>query len=154
MRCQCCNSGGGELIAARAITGRYDTVQFLNGWGETVANINQRVIADHPSGQFAVCLKGSTVAVPPDARRIDLPVRTCVCSHGSNSDRPGAKDLQIGPDGSLTIYVQADQPSDSAAVANWLPAPKGDFSLYIRAYWPEEAITSGRWQPPAVQRLT
>ena len=75
MRCQCCNSGGGELIAARAITGRYDTVQFLNGWGETVANINQRVIADHPSGRFAVYLKGSTVAVPPDARRIDLPVK-------------------------------------------------------------------------------
>ena len=64
------------------------------------------------------------------------------------------KDLQIGPDGSLTIYVQADQPNDSTQLANWLPAPKGDFSLYIRAYWPEQAITSGQWQPPAVQRLT
>jgi hypothetical protein len=64
------------------------------------------------------------------------------------------QDLQIDPDGSLTIYVQADQPGDSTQLANWLPAPRGDFSLYIRAYWPEQAITSGQWEPPAVQRLT
>lgn len=61
------------------------------------------------------------------------------------------KDLNLAPDGSLTIYVQADEPTDPAQRANWLPAPKGeDFSLYVRAYWPDEAITSGRWTPPPV----
>ena len=55
------------------------------------------------------------------------------------------KDLQPSADGSLTIHVQADAPSDPVHRANWLPAPNGeDFSLYIRAYWPEEAITSGQ----------
>jgi hypothetical protein len=61
------------------------------------------------------------------------------------------KDLTIATDGSLTIYVQADAPTDPAQRANWLPAPQGDFSLYIRAYWPKEAVTDGSWTPPAVQ---
>src|SRR5262245_12324335 len=46
------------------------------------------------------------------------------------------------PDGSLTIYVQADPPPE-AQRANWLPAPVGDFSLFMRAYWPKVAVT--RW---------
>jgi hypothetical protein len=63
------------------------------------------------------------------------------------------KDLKIGADGSLTIYVQSDEPSDPVRRANWLPAPKGgDFSLYVRAYWPNTAVTDGSWTPPAVQR--
>jgi hypothetical protein len=34
------------------------------------------------------------------------------------------KDLQSNADGSLTIFVQADAPTDRAQRANWLPAPK------------------------------
>lgn len=62
------------------------------------------------------------------------------------------KDLKLADDGSLTIYVQADAPTDPVQRANWLPAPKGDFSLYVRAYWPKTAITDGSWTPPAVKR--
>jgi hypothetical protein len=63
------------------------------------------------------------------------------------------KTSKYGEDGSLTIYVQTDPPSE-AQRANWLPAPKdGDFSLYIRAYWPKVAVTDGSWTPPAVQRV-
>jgi hypothetical protein len=41
------------------------------------------------------------------------------------------KTLKYNPDGSLTIYVQADPPPETQR-ANWLPAPKdADFSLYI-----------------------
>ena len=63
------------------------------------------------------------------------------------------RDLSKGTDGSLTIYVQADEPRDAAQKANWLPAPKNgqDFSLFMRAYWPQEQITSGQWTPPSVQ---
>ena len=32
------------LVSVPRITDRYYTVQFLNGWGETVANINERVL--------------------------------------------------------------------------------------------------------------
>jgi len=63
------------------------------------------------------------------------------------------KDLKLAADGSLTIYVQADAPTDPVQRANWLPAPKGDFSLYVRAYWPQPAITEGAWAPPPVKRV-
>jgi hypothetical protein len=62
------------------------------------------------------------------------------------------KDLQFAKDGSLTIYVQADEPSDPVQRANWLPAPKGDFSLYVRAYWPKVEVVDGSWTPPAVEK--
>jgi hypothetical protein len=62
------------------------------------------------------------------------------------------KDLKFAADGSLTIYVQAEAPTDPVQRANWLPAPNGDFSLFIRAYWPKVEITEGSWTPPAVRR--
>jgi len=63
------------------------------------------------------------------------------------------RDLKYAADGSLTIYVQADAPTDPAERANWLPAPKGDFSLYVRTYWPKPAATEGAWTPPAVRKV-
>lgn len=64
------------LVTVPAITGRYYVVEFLNGWGETVANINERVFPDHPNGQFAVCLKGSKAKLPAGALRVEVPVGT------------------------------------------------------------------------------
>lgn len=63
-------------LSVPKISDRYYTVQLLNGWGETLVNINERTFADHPYGEFAVCLKGAKVDLPADTRRIDLPVRT------------------------------------------------------------------------------
>jgi hypothetical protein len=60
------------------------------------------------------------------------------------------KDLKLNPDGSLTIYVQVDAPTDPLQRSNWLPAPAGDFSLYVRAYWPKAEILDGSWTPPSV----
>jgi hypothetical protein len=63
------------------------------------------------------------------------------------------KDLQKAADGSLTIYVQADEPKDAIERANWLPTPRdAEFSLYVRAYWPSVEITSGSWTPPPVEK--
>ena len=63
------------------------------------------------------------------------------------------KTLKLDADGSLTIYVQAEPPTE-AQRANWLPAPKAaDFSLFLRAYWPRVAALDGSWTPPAVQRV-
>jgi hypothetical protein len=65
------------------------------------------------------------------------------------------KTLKYNPDGSLTIYVHADAPTEPAQRANWLPAPKdADFSLYMRSYWPKAEITDGSWTPPPVLRMT
>jgi len=64
------------------------------------------------------------------------------------------RDLLPNADGSLTIWVQADEPTDKTHRTNWLPAPKGeDFSLYLRAYWPDQAVTAGQWTPPPVSRI-
>jgi hypothetical protein len=61
------------------------------------------------------------------------------------------RNLTRGADGSLTIYIQSDPPSDPDQLANWLPSPDAaEFSLSIRAYWPKEQITGGVWTPPAV----
>lgn len=62
------------------------------------------------------------------------------------------KGLKPNPDGSITLYVQPDEPTDPVKRANWLPSPKqGDFSLYIRTYWPDEAVLNGQWTPPEVK---
>lgn len=63
------------LVTVPEIKGRYYTVEFINGWGETVANLNERVFPDHPDGQFAVCLKGSDVEIPATAQRVDVPAK-------------------------------------------------------------------------------
>ena len=64
------------------------------------------------------------------------------------------KDLKLGADGSLMIYVQPDEPNDPEQRANWLPSPRNkDFSLFMRAYWAEPAALDGSWTPPAVEKV-
>jgi hypothetical protein len=63
------------LIEIPAISDRYYTVQVLNLWGETTANLNERNYPNHPSGPFALCLRGAPAPVPAGAQRIDLPGR-------------------------------------------------------------------------------
>jgi hypothetical protein len=63
--------------------------------------------------------------------------------------------LHYNADGSLDLYVQADQPADPAQAQNWIPAPPGAFRLIWRLYDTGQArfgILDGTgWQPPAVQ---
>jgi len=61
--------------------------------------------------------------------------------------------LQKDKDGSVTIYLQVDEPTDPKAKANWLPAPKGAFYLALREYSPKPAILTRGWVPPAVQKV-
>lgn len=63
------------IVTVPAIKGRYYTAQFLNGWGETVANINERTQAKRPAGDFALCLEGANVALPDNTTRVDVPVK-------------------------------------------------------------------------------
>jgi hypothetical protein len=64
------------------------------------------------------------------------------------------KDLAFAKDGSLTIYVQSEAPTNREQRANWLPAPAADFSLYVRTYWPRAAAIDGSWTPPPVEKQT
>lgn len=63
-----------------------------------------------------------------------------------------SKSMKLGPDGSLTLYVQNSSPGADKET-NWLPAPNEDFSLYIRAYSPKTEITDGKWTPPKVEKV-
>jgi hypothetical protein len=58
--------------------------------------------------------------------------------------------LKKDPDGSLTILIQTERPSDTS---NWLPAPAGNFNLTMRFYGPETPILDGSYRLPAVKRM-
>ena len=64
------------------------------------------------------------------------------------NETPG---LVQGADGSLTIVVSANHPSETDM--NWLPAPKSDFSLVLRAYDPTPPVLDGSWTPPVIQTI-
>lgn len=68
------------------------------------------------------------------------------------SDR--SQGLKYGADGSLVIYLQADDPGADKR-ANWLPVHKGDlFWLMIRAYEPKGAMKALQWQGPKLLKLS
>ncbi len=47
------------------------------------------------------------------------------------------KDIQYNADGSLTLYIQKDNPGNEKE-SNWLPAPDGIFYVILRQYGPSE----------------
>jgi hypothetical protein len=60
--------------------------------------------------------------------------------------------LVTASDGSVTIYVQGDQPKETSLVPNWLPVPKGSFSLLFRVYGPQGTALAGTYVPPKIHR--
>jgi hypothetical protein len=76
------------VVSVPKITGRYYTVQFLNGWGETVANINERVFPEHPNGEFAICLEGSQVPVPAGSSIRTIPRTSKPCMRFKTAREP------------------------------------------------------------------
>jgi hypothetical protein len=67
---------------------------------------------------------------------------------------PMLPELKKNEDGSLTLYIQSDEPTDPVQKANWLPAPDGPIYMVMRLYWPKEAALNGDWQPPGIQRVS
>jgi hypothetical protein len=64
--------------------------------------------------------------------------------------------LKKNPDGSLTMYIQKDEPSADKK-SNWLPAPNGPIYLVMRLYWPRKSPPpsilppgEGTWSPPGI----
>ncbi len=54
-------------------------------------------------------------------------------------------------DGSVTLYIQHDAPTDPKQKANWLPAPEGNLFMVLRMYGPEKQIIDGSWKSPPVE---
>lgn len=59
--------------------------------------------------------------------------------------------LTQNKDGSLTLHLQHDQPTDPTAKANWLPSPAEGFYLNLRLYVPDDSLRKGTWTPPPVR---
>jgi hypothetical protein len=61
--------------------------------------------------------------------------------------------LKPNPDGSLTIALQNDPPTDPVLRANWLPVGDRSYYLIIRTYDPKPPIMDGSWAPPDLVRI-
>ncbi|NEQ72643.1 MAG: DUF1254 domain-containing protein [Okeania sp. SIO2C9] len=68
----------------------------------------------------------------------------------SLGDRSG---MTPGNDGSLTIYIQREQPSGENLIPNCLPALEGDFFMFMRLYLPGYPALSQYWEPPSLENL-
>jgi hypothetical protein len=66
---------------------------------------------------------------------------------------PMLRDMKKNADGSLTLYVQHNEPSNPNQKANWLPAPDDLIYLVMRLYWPKESALNGTWKPPFVEKV-
>ena len=81
----------------------------------------------------------------PDFYLVDNPI-----GRYSIGDRtPG---LHRAEDGSLTIVMQRDEPSDPDDRANWLPTPPGTFRPILRMYEPDDAVFDGSYVLPPITR--
>jgi hypothetical protein len=61
--------------------------------------------------------------------------------------------LRYADDGSLTIVLQRDAPSDPDRAANWLPTPEGTFRPILRMYSPGSAVFDGSFELPPITRV-
>ncbi len=65
------------------------------------------------------------------------------------SDR---RKMKFGTDGSLTIYIQKENPGNDKE-NNWLPTPgSGPFRLGLRLYAPKQNVLDKNWSPPPVSK--
>lgn len=88
----------GVLLEVPEIKGRYYTAQVLDEWGEVIANINERTFPSKPYGKFALVKPGSTVAIPPDAARIEF--------HSSKAKLLARVEIKGDRDGALALQKQ------------------------------------------------
>jgi hypothetical protein len=59
--------------------------------------------------------------------------------------------LKYEADGSVTIYMQKDNPGPEKE-SNWLPTPQtGNFRPIMRMYQPQEPILDGTYLLPAIK---
>ena len=59
--------------------------------------------------------------------------------------------LKMNNDGSLTLYIQQEAPTEPKQKANWLPTPTDGFYMNLRLYVPDDSLIRGTWAPPPVK---
>jgi hypothetical protein len=103
----------GVLLDVPKVEGRYYTAEILDEWGEVIANINERTMPSKPYGRFVLVKPGSTVAIPPDAGRIEL--------HSSKAKMLARVEIKGDPEGAVALQKQFRVQPLGSVVA--MPAP-------------------------------
>jgi hypothetical protein len=143
--------GPGDDILRRAIGARF-------GLGGHYAIENRSYTALHdeqgnrPDGSRPLWMRFEADTMPPcsafwslTAYGTDLYLVENEIDRWSISDRtPG---LLYDRDGSLTIQLSADRPTN---IANWLPVPNGPYLLGMRVYEGHPEVIDCKWFPPAL----
>jgi hypothetical protein len=63
-----------------------------------------------------------------------------------------SKNLLLNPDGSLDLYISANEPTGHTT--NWIPAPRGNFYVMMNLYNPSTDVISGKFTLPGIQKIT
>ncbi|MFB7665721.1 DUF1254 domain-containing protein [Kitasatospora sp. NPDC056138] len=59
--------------------------------------------------------------------------------------------LAYGKDGSVTLVLQHERPTDPVETANWLPTPAGEFRPVLRMYQPRATVLDGSYRLPPLE---
>ncbi len=143
--------GPGNNILKRATGARF-------GLGGHYAIENRSYIAVHTAdrrkldGRRSLQLRFAPDAMPPcsafwslTAYGMDLYLVDNEIDRWSISDR--TPDLNYAEDGSLTLVLSAERPTETA---NWLPVPSGPYMLGLRVYEGLPAVVDCDWFPPTL----
>ena len=112
---------------------------------------SKRYVLHVPAGQFPPPVRAFWSLTMYDANSFLVPNPLDRYSVNKRSN------LHENPDGSIDIYVQAEEPSDPAQRDNWLPAPSdgGGFRIIWRLYDLRKQVNSvldgSGWLPPPIQ---
>jgi hypothetical protein len=149
-------AGSTDAFMRRAVLAKYAI------WGppaEEVVYMNCEVDAD------GALLNGADVRYtlhfegPPPAKGFwsftvyDAETRL-LAPHPSGRYKRGDRDRDMvrGADGSLTLYLQNQEPAPEHRT-NWLPVPRKGFQVVARLYWPNEDVLSLAYKPPPIVRV-
>lgn len=119
--------------------------------GDTLDGSSHRYTVTFPAGQLPPVNAFWSITLYDG--KTQLLIKNPINRYLINS--PMLSGMKYNADGSLTIYIQRDNPGADKQ-ANWLPAPDGPIYLVMRLYWPGTGPLSilppgrGTWKPPAI----
>ncbi len=126
-------------------------VTRVDGDGETIDTSKHNYMLTFPAGQYPPVNAFWSVTMYDG--KSQLLIKNQINRYLINS--PMLPNMKKNEDGSLTIYIQKDNPGADKE-SNWLPGPNDTVYLAMRLYWPKTEAPSvlppgeGTWKPPGI----
>ena len=143
----------GGLFGNDAVEAMYPYTR-VDESGETLDGSKHNYTITFPAGQFPPVNAFWSVTMYDG--KSQLLIKNPINRYLINS--PMLPTLKKNDDGSLTLYVQKDNPGADKE-SNWLPAPNDTIYLVMRLYWPKTESPSilplgdGTWKPPGIKQV-